>query len=98
MRHVWDPAKDAVNRRKHGLPLSAGVPALMDPSRYFWRDDRFEYDEDRWITLGMNGPSILVVVSVERERTGKDEEEIVRIISVRKAVGIENDWYYLGRT
>ena len=31
MRWTWDPDKDAINRRKHRLPLSIGEVALGDP-------------------------------------------------------------------
>jgi len=98
MSYEWDAAKDANNRRKHGLSLAEAIPALEDPNRYFWTDDRFDYDEERTITLGRNQQSLLVVVSTEKLRTETHEEEIIRIISVRKAVKLETDWYYLGRT
>jgi uncharacterized DUF497 family protein len=96
MRYVWDLAKDALNRKKHGLSLEAAVPALKDPARYTWIDDRYDYDEERLITPGRNEQDILVVVSTETAKA-EDEEETIRIISVRRAVGIEQDWYYLGR-
>lgn len=44
MRYAWDPAKDAINRQKHGLPLEAGIPALQDPDQYSWIDNRYDYD------------------------------------------------------
>jgi uncharacterized protein len=96
VRYVWDSAKDIVNRKKHGLSLEAAVPAMQDPNRYFWIDDRYDYDEERLITLGRNELDILVVVSTETAKA-EDEEETIRIISVRRAIGIETDWYYLGR-
>jgi uncharacterized DUF497 family protein len=33
MRYIWDPTKDVLNKRKHGLSLAAGIPALQDPDR-----------------------------------------------------------------
>jgi uncharacterized DUF497 family protein len=100
MRYEWDPVKDALNRRKHGLSLADGIPALDDPERRFWLDDRFDYGEVRAVTVGRNADRVLVVVSVERIRTGSGEdklkEEIVRIISVRKAVKRETEWFYSG--
>jgi uncharacterized DUF497 family protein len=30
VQYDWDPAKDAINRRKHGLALADGIPALKD--------------------------------------------------------------------
>ena len=50
MRYTWDPEKDAINRRKHGLGLEEGAPALEDGNRVFWIDDRFDYGEVRFAT------------------------------------------------
>lgn len=79
MRYTWDPEKDALNRRKHGLGLAAGVAALEDPNLYFWIDDRFDYGEERIITLGLSARRVLFVVSTELN------QNLTRIISVRKA-------------
>lgn len=92
MRYEWDPAKDALNRRKHGLRLEDGIPALEDPRRDFWIDDRFDYGEIRFTTLGLSPDGVLYVVSTE------PDEGRVRIISVRRAEYEESQWYYLRRT
>lgn len=63
MRYTWDPEKDAINRRKHDLALFEGVPALEDPHRDFWIDDRFDYGEERFATLGLGRSRVLYVVS-----------------------------------
>jgi uncharacterized DUF497 family protein len=91
MRYTWDPEKDALNRRKHGLSLEEGISALDDPNHDFWTDDRFDYGEVRIVTLGKGTTQILVVVSVVREINN------TRIISVRKASGDETNWYFFGR-
>jgi uncharacterized DUF497 family protein len=64
--------------------------------RYSWIDTRYDYDEERIITLGRSGNVVLVVVTAEGNQA-EDDEECIRIISVRKAVEEETDWYYLGR-
>jgi uncharacterized protein len=97
MGYIWDSAKDAVNRKKHGLSLKAAIPVLEDPDRYFWIDDRFDYGEERIITLGQCKQDVLVAVSTEIIKA-EDDEKTIRIISVRKAVGVETDWYYVGRS
>lgn len=97
MRYEWDEAKDALNRRKHGYSLADGIPALEDPDRLFVPDDRFDYGEERILTLGHGKGTILAAVSVERVNYD-DGEEIIRIISVRKAVKREQESYYFGRT
>jgi uncharacterized protein len=85
--YEWDPRKDEENRRKHGLRLSDGIPALNDPQQVEWLDDRFEYGEERTITLGCAGGRVLLVVHSSR---GPDR---TRIISVRRATRREQNAY-----
>jgi hypothetical protein len=92
MRYEWDPEKDAVNKRKHGLGLDEGVAALEDPNFYFWFDERYDYGEERIITPGLNAGQVLYVVSTERE------EDLTRIISVRRAEDDEIEQYEIGRS
>ena len=96
MRYEWDPEKDVLNQRKHGLQLADGIPALEDPANLSWPDDRCDYGEERIITFGRGRERILVVVSVERVHSSG--EEITRIISVRKALKDEQESYYFGRS
>jgi uncharacterized DUF497 family protein len=91
MQYTWDPEKDAVNRRKHGLSLAVGVDALEDPYRVSWVDDRFEYGEERIVTLGLSKEGILYVVSTDWG------ENWTRIISVRGAENDEIEQYDMGR-
>ena len=91
MEYEWDAAKDAENRRKHRLSLADGIPALEDPDAESWIDTRFEYSEERIVTLGRNRARILFVVATEPaiDRT--------RIISVRRAEKHEELRYYEGQ-
>jgi len=92
MRYVWDPAKDALNQRKHGLSLADGIPALEDPQRDSWIDNRFDYGEERIATLGLNRSNVLYVATTELD------EELTRIISVRRAEPHEVERYDRSRT
>jgi uncharacterized DUF497 family protein len=65
MQYVWNEAKDALNRRKHGLGLAEAIPALQDLDRDSWIDDRFDYEEQRIVTLGLSPKGVLYVVSTE---------------------------------
>jgi uncharacterized DUF497 family protein len=85
-----------LNQRKHDLSLADGIPALEDPKRDIWIDDRFDYEEERIVTTGRNGSKVLVVVSTELVR-GEEDEVLIRIISVRKANWYEEDWFNFGR-
>jgi uncharacterized protein len=91
MLYEWDLQKDDENFRKHGMRLAEGVAALEDSSSEFWTDDRFDYGEERVITLGRAPNGILFVVSTELAK------DLTRIISVRKAEAYEKDWYFQGR-
>ena len=84
MEYDWDPEKDAENRRKHRLSLADGIAALEDPNSESWIDDRFDYGEERLITLGRVNAEILLVVTVELSL------ESIRIVSVRKAENMKN--------
>jgi|SRR5271156_4784250 len=97
MRYIWDAAKDVLNQRKHGLSLADGIPVLEDTACESWTDDRFDYNEERIITLGRNKNAVLLVVSTELDPVAEEDEQITRIISVRKATNYETDWYYFGR-
>jgi uncharacterized DUF497 family protein len=86
--YEWDEAKDADNRRKHGIPLRAGIAALLDPDRLEWIDDRFLYGEERISTIGLAHERVLFVVHTMR---GGD---VCRLISVRKATRHEAARYF----
>lgn len=50
-------------------------------------DDRFDYDETRFITLGLLDGRVVVIAHTETQ-------EVIRIISVRKATKNENANYF----
>ena len=91
MRYTWDPDKDALNRRKHKLALTAGIDALRDPHRDSWNDDRYDYEEVRKITLGLGKRGVLYVVTTALN------DDCTRLISVRRADDDEIERYGLGR-
>jgi len=73
----FDPAKDAINRRKHGISL--GDAALVDwDDALIWADDRVDYGEMRMCALGHIGTRLYFVAFVDRG-------QVRRVISFRKA-------------
>jgi uncharacterized DUF497 family protein len=85
------PAKDAENRKRHGLSLAFGAKVVADSHALEAIDDRFDYGEARWNVLGMvNG---IVYVATYPDRDGA-----VRCISVRAARKREADRYFQART
>ena len=76
----FDPVKDQVNRRKHGLPLALGAE-IFERDFIEEQDDRFEYGESRFLAIGpveSLNDRICVVVYTWREAKR-------RLISFRKA-------------
>lgn len=86
----WDPAKDAANRRKHGVSFREAIPAFMDPLSVTIRDPDHSDEEERYQLLGENHKGKLLVVS------HTDREDHIRIISVRKADRRERRQYEQG--
>jgi uncharacterized DUF497 family protein len=79
----WDEAKAASNKRKHGVRFEDAMLVFADP--YALADqDRIEGGEVRWQTLGLAGGVVLVLVAHTVRNEAQDE--IIRIISARKAV------------
>lgn len=75
----WDPAKEKVNRRKHGVAFRDAISAFMDPLSVTIPDPDHSMIEERLLLLGENHKGQLLVVS------HTDREDRIRIISVRKA-------------
>lgn len=86
MLFEWDDAKNERNIRQHGIDFM-DVPPLFDGPLLTDLDDRMEYDEDRWVSIGTL-PSLTVVV-VWTERDG----DTIRLISARKANKHERQRY-----
>jgi uncharacterized DUF497 family protein len=73
-----DPAKDAANRAKHGLPLSFGDEVFADESHLVIPTIRVEDGEERYRAIGMVGGKLYTAVFVWRDG-------VPRFISVRRS-------------
>jgi len=95
-RFEWDPVKARTNRRKHGIDFEDATLVFDDPYLLTERDRR-EHGEQRWRSYGLVGPTI-VVVTVAHTWEHENEDEIIRIISARKATPWERKKYAEART
>ena len=81
LRFGWDEAKDAANRRKHGVSFQEARTVFHDEHALFMDDPEHSADEDRFLLLGLSiRLRTLVVCHCFRER-----EDLIRIISARRA-------------
>lgn len=93
MEFAWDEQKSRRNLAKHGVSFETAKLVFDDP-RALSQLDRVKDGEERWQTLGLAaGILILLVVHTYREESG---EEILRIISARKATPRERTIYEQG--
>jgi len=87
MEFEWDAAKAARNLKKHGVSFEDAELVFYDPGRIETYDERGDYGEDRWATIGLAYTAILYVVYTVRH------ENTIRFISARKANADERKQY-----
>ncbi len=83
---AWDEVKNHANILKHGIDFNDAVLMFQRPMLSL-RDERLDYDEERWISLGWIRALVGVVVHTERRG------QAMRIISARKATKREAKYY-----
>ena len=86
MRFEWNDVKRRTNIRDHGIDF-ADLEPLFEGETALILDDRFDYGEYRFITLGLLNGIVLVVVHTETD-------EVIHIISARKATKYEEKRYF----
>jgi uncharacterized DUF497 family protein len=82
----WDPEKERVNFRDHGVHFETAVNAFYDYFRMERRDDDSSDNEERWQTMGFFN-DVLFVVYAERG-------DVIRIMSARVAEPFERRIYH----
>ena len=91
MKFEWSDEKNKSNIQKHNISFEEAKEVFLDPMQISKLDYRFDYFEERWITLGATTKEkILVVANMFFDEDGK---EIIRIISARQANQKERIFY-----
>lgn len=89
MEITWDDHKAEANFKKHGVTFEEAATVIL--SLLSWVAPNKHFSDDRWEYLGYSVKSrVLYVVTVE----GNDD--IIRIISARKAEPYEKERYEKG--
>ncbi len=81
MRFIWHEPKRQANLKKHGVDFIDSERVFAGPT-FTFEDHREDYGEQRWVTLGLLGVKVIVIVHTETE----DE---IRVISMREATNDE---------
>ncbi len=93
MQFTWDEWKNRANKQKHGISFETAILVFDDPF-HLSRQDRVVEGELRWQTIGIvNGVHVLLVAHTVE---GAEDEEVIRVISARKATPQERRIYAQG--
>jgi uncharacterized protein len=86
MRFTWSETKRGLNLEKHGFDL-ADAPRVFAGPTYTYEDNRFDYLEQRFVTLGLLDNLVVSMVHTETPR-------LIRVISLRKATKNEQAIFF----
>lgn len=87
MRFSWDPKKDALNQRDHGISFDEASTAFGDSLAVTIPDPDHSLGEERMLTMGQSSAGRLLVVS------HTEEGDNIRIISARPPTARERKDY-----
>lgn len=85
---IFDPNKAHSNLIKHGVDFDEAKIALVDPNALVRENN--DHDEPRFVLLGMANQLLVVVYCY------LDDDEVIRLISARKATTKEKKQYASG--
>jgi len=86
MRFTWHEAKRESNLRNHGLDF-VDAAEVFAGATLTYEDNRFEYDEHRFVTLGLLRDVVVSIVHTETRSR-------IHIISFRKATKHEQAIFF----
>jgi uncharacterized DUF497 family protein len=89
IRFEWDPRKNRANKAKHGVSFEEARTAFYDEHARVIPDPEHSEDEERFVLLGLSIELRVLVVCHCYRRS----DEVVRIISARKAYATERNQY-----
>ncbi len=85
----WDQSKNLANIKKHKISFEEAKTVFFDENARLIPDSEHSVKEERFIILGFSIKLKLLIVV----HTYKVNDEIIRIISARKATKSESKYY-----
>ena len=86
MEFAWDEKKRRANIFQHGFDF-VDAAEVFEGIIFTFEDDRFDYGEERFITLGLLKGTIVAIAHTEKNNE-------IRIISMRKGTRHEQEIYF----
>ena len=94
LRFEWDDRKNAHNKRKHGISFEEAETVFFDEEALLIADPDHSLQEERFILLGLSSALRTLVVC----HCYRQEGDVIRIISARRADRQEREEYESGWT
>ena len=88
-RFVWDRDKNLFNIEKHGISFKEAALTFFDPYAVTIDDKTHSQDEERFLIIGLSEKYRLLTVC----HCYREHDDVVRIISARKATKREEGEY-----
>jgi uncharacterized DUF497 family protein len=89
IKFEWDPKKASANEKKHGITFVEARTVFFDENAKLIDDPDHSDDEERFVLLGLSSTLKVVLVC----HCYREEENVIRIISARKASAHESKQY-----
>jgi hypothetical protein len=86
----WNDQKSASNKKKHGISFEEAQTVFLDENALLIHDPDHSIEENRFVLLGMSFKLRLLIVC----HCYRKNENIIRIISARKATRAEQKQYW----
>lgn len=90
MQFVWDKIKNLENIKKHNISFEEAKTVFFDDNARLIPDPEHSISEERFIILGLTIKLRFLIVV----HTYKENDNVIRIISARKATKSETKYYY----
>ena len=89
LKFEWDDKKNDINKEKHGISFIEASTVFYDDNALLINDEVHSNIEERFILLGISTLANMLVVC----HCYRNSEEVIRIISARKATKKETRQY-----
>jgi hypothetical protein len=89
IKFIWDIEKNTQNIKKHNVSFEEAKTVFYDENARVIFDPDHSQDEERFIIIGMSKKLNILIVS----HCYRSNDEIIRIISARKATSKETNYY-----
>lgn len=92
MDFEWDENKNRINRKKHGISFEEAETVFEDEAAILFDDPDHSAEEERFLIIGTSRTEKICIVS----HCYRGADDIIRIISARKATKREQNVYLTG--